>query len=1411
MKSINKNTSFGRRAVLLALAVGLSWLGTTGVYAQTLNSEAQAALNKLNGTLGSKPVTLSSTSVTITATELTTLIGYVASSSVVSGTQNPAADITNIFSVISADAVGHTPTTTLAAAGPALLKGVTNNITNPAVVAYLPAVAAAAADTTYLSSAVATTDVASAITAYGSSNSGAADILAAVLTKYEPGNYALQGTLIGTEIKSTTSLATLQATINAATEVSSSNTGISGSLSNSASFLSAALIANTGNTQQQGIVEGFTATFTGSVLDTTSGLASTATNVVTNIVASTGKIPVIGTLENLFIGLTTSGTLNSIVTTGTTGVASTVQAVLAGLETGYNAYGTDAEKVTLANSVLTSAYSNYSGNIGSAAAASITDSTAQLGSLAKTLVANSQVGANGAAGLVQSIITTDYPVASGAATDNGGGTSNMANLVAITQGAIAGQTTKATAIANAAVQQVLGNTSLASDEQAFAANFITSLCTTTGNGLTLSDAYRGSMAAGVAGAYANISGIPEAVAAAAASTDYVGATPSPSTSLNAIVQPILNAFAAIPTVGGTEAGAIAASVAKIASSTSGTDTALTSSYLISKAASATIIDDIVLGVASDSGVTGNTTYTNADAFIKALALKIAASTPEIDDMAATLGANTGLIANFTSEGAPQVAGDMSASVTPALAATLSGTITALNSTTQGEAAAIAYAAANSLNYSSSVTLGTVDGYKQTVATTVLKALFPSNQSLTGIGGAAAAIAGNVGALIPDDGGKGTFAQTLAGVLLTSTANVAALSATSATIANVTNVALAVANTVSAGDLIGIEDVANDAAKEFATLKDASAAADVGSLVNNVAVNYSGNLDYQDQATFTAALVKDYTADITNILTDVLTSVVSANSSKVPTVTGTFAAALYVDAPADAKIVANTVAGLDGSIANDAGPITTDILIALGATNGATQAPIIAQGVATGVIGLTATEAVAIADAAVAAMGVTAANQNLAATNVINVLSTAAAQQAALDPIAQAIATQLATVTDLTNGKAAADQETEATTLAKVYTGANGFNQVNLAYDISISASSSAVVATVAFNVLDALKPALTSTLVDNFASGLVAELNGQSIGLGTFDYGQASLFAAKLATLSSAVTGIGNSLVDTLVPQEIQLSSSNAGTAALISGSFATQLPASAIEIVKDATASSLYTSAPNGLTPAQSATIASTVGAVNATSITAAVNATLAQIAATAATPQGTETFDDVLVNVAQTFAGSHVPVADYTSVSVALSGTITGLTLAQAARDSVAPVIAAQFLPGLASSQTLLTAFLKAMETQNYVNAADILGAYIALADPSALTADATPAAIAAQSKTGNTELALVNLVLGYIDSTAQLSAFLTIPGPAYNGIVLTSGTAEKTQLTTLLEWGAVQANAGKFDGEGSISAEETPVVPM
>jgi ribosomal protein L7/L12 len=1177
MKSMNSNTSLVRRVGLMALAISLSWFSSPA-FGQTLTGDVLTALSTLNASLTAahKPtVSLTTSSVTITATEVGTLVYNLANSSVTRG--NIANDISTILQVINAAAGVSGITTgdaTVASAAPDCLSSVNTAFSNLSGAAkttayttlFPSAVQALAATANYSNSGLAesgatsvdtdvTTNVTKAVGEYGAVGLPSGDVISAVINNsYEPQSYVFQGTLVGAELtgssQSVVASVATELAINNGSTLTSSGTATGAFL---ASFLTKATTAGV----QEGFLQGYTA------VTATNGASSVLVTTASNILAQTVSTFPLASRENVFIGLTTSGTLNGIVLVSDTATqASVVQGVAAGVLSGYtygaSASANDALKETLANDLLTSAYASYANSIAIAGIGSLTGGSADIGALSKTLVANTQIGSTGAASMVQAVATADFPVAAGN-TAAGGPAGNLANLVALAQGAIASKPTLASQITTAAVQQVIHDLGTTTDEATFAESFATSICTS-GNGLTVSDAYRASMGTALAEAYDYIAGAPETIVTNVAATDATS-----KQTFNAVTGPILVNFMAISS---TETGAIAASLSKLAATFSNNieDSGFVGGQLMLTAGTnAALLKAIALGLATDSTVTSSGgLYGTQDAWLTSLSSWIKGTNADVWNAATVLATAPGWTA-------PEVAGALASGtgMSASLAASLSGTIakTISNGGQLGESstlAAIAYAAAN-------VTGGTtVDTNRQAIAKAVLTALSNSD---TYIPADAVQVSGSVATIISESASnndKGTFAKTIASLATSGTGNVSAI-------------ALAVAQTVPTGDAARDAEIAaitNSAVGAFAStaLADPNANTDIGTVANNVITNYSGtplatsggNLVYGDEATITAAVLKGNTAAGTSILTDVLNTIVVSNSNTIPALAAAFAGDVYPVAStsggADVALIARLSASLDVHISTngDAGTMTTDILNSLaaipttGVATAKAQAPNVAQAIATGIgsTNLTVTEAEAIAENAAGYAGVTVANQGLAATNVITVLSSGL-KQTALDSIAQYISNNIATVTDLGKTTITADQQTFANALASTYP---TLSATNIAYDVATAAVSGTAIGDIAETVLKApggtLSGGTTTGAIDTFTGNLVTLL--QANNSLAFNYAGAAIVAKTLIAGFSTVTGLGNALTGSLIQEEL---GDYSGAAATIAQDFTAAVPASYVAI----------------------------------------------------------------------------------------------------------------------------------------------------------------------------------------------------------------------------------------------------------
>jgi len=140
---------------------------------------------------------------------------------------------------------------------------------------------------------------------------------------------------------------------------------------------------------------------------------------------------------------------------------------------------------------------------------------------------------------------------------------------------------------------------------------------------------------------------------------------------------------------------------------------------------------------------------------------------------------------------------------------------------------------------------------------------------------------------------------------------------------------------------------------------------------------------------------------------------------------------------------------------------------------------------------------------------------------------------------------------------------------------------------------------------------------------------------------------------------------------------------------------------------------------------------------------------------------------------------------------------------------VIAAQFFLGSVGTAggAVATNFLNAMAKNDAVNAADILGAYIDLYDPSAESGGS----ISQTSTAENTLIAQVIAAMNSLASNTSMLEGLNTPGNALFGLSTTSHPTFTNELTTILDQAAEKANVGAYNGFGSLTGAETPTVEM
>ena len=891
------------------------------------------------------------------------------------------------------------------------------------------------------------------------------------------------------------------------------------------------------STASEPFIEGFT-----------KGETPTALGRTANMIVSQAVTPLSATqVYDAFVGLVTSGSTQQA--NGAAGTTAVLPGITSNLLSGL---ATDALRNTTTEALITTAYASYASTI--AAAAVTTVSSTDLGLLAKDIVSLATVGSTNAAAVTSAMVNAFPLTTVGSSMDP-----NLGNQVAVIQGAVHQYSTATIveAIVNqAATHGVLATDTNLSDITNYANNLITALAngpTGTLNGLSVSDTVRSELAIGLSQAYlasstTGAAGVVPSIVASAGAQDIVS-----QSDLDSVVGPVLtymlmNYSTTYPNLVGQIAAAVSSDSAIIGQSygsgnSAGTYTpANVAAKLISGASSnVALIDAIAVGVATSSSVTGNALYNgSADQFVTALFGLVKGTATDYYNVAVTLAQTTGY-------SAPGIAGDV-ATADPAIAAKVSGSIAALNSTTQGEAAAIAYAAAFN---TTGATTSAADSIREAIATTVLLDL-PSVDTAA----SALSISGSV-ALTVSDADKAVLAEDVA----------------KDSLSNVAAVALAVAQAVpTTSSVTVLEAIADDAAKAL-TSADPNQAADIENVVNTVATGYNGStanaynsanpvdaLSAANLGLFGAALAKDYTSLAGPVIvSNAINAAVTRYGSTIPSWIGSFAASVYATSPAYATQVADYVAANDTSIATDAGAITTAILTGL-TTHGAADAVTIAQGIGSSISGLTEAEAVAIANAAAVITGVTATNENLIATDLVNDVSGLGPvqQQAALDAIAPTVSTALAS--------SVANQKALAIALSGSF---SSLNQVSIAYDVAkedtaSSANMAMIISGVAKDSTNISTIGSSTAAADTFVGGVVTDF-GSNLG-----YTAVASLAQSLVSDLSSIAGIGNALSGFLTSQEIGTLTSNqvtAGDVVNVATTFAADIPAAAVAISGSAAA----------------------------------------------------------------------------------------------------------------------------------------------------------------------------------------------------------------------------------------------------
>jgi hypothetical protein len=537
---------------------------------------------------------------------------------------------------------------------------------------------------------------------------------------------------------------------------------------------------------QEGLVEGYTAGDTASVLETT------ASNVVANAPSALSAT----SRTNLALGLITSGTLAG------DGTNATIIAVTTGVVSGYingapgvtsNAVG-DTDRAKLASSIVTSYGLPYAAIIAGAGAVNLNDPQDDVASYAATVAKNSIIKAD-ATGVAESGVAggvgNDFALVT--STDS----ADISLKVAVTQGVINAYKAYAGEIVTAVVGQILAESYNTTQFTAALGAYIQDLCTPSA-ALAPNDALDGTMLEALSQACLTsgsaIGSIPQlAVKAIAGAVDNT--VPK---DVNLVVQPTLDQFYGSGSA--SEVEAIASAVAQSGTAGALAPDVLTAALITGAKTTGTLVEQIAIGATLNTGVTADPTYGNADTFVKDLAADLIGSSFDIQYVALGLAGSGGL------NNPVEVAGDLGNGAGAKQYATIGDTLAGQYPT---QSAAIAGAVAGSAGV-------TTDAIRGKLAIDVL--------ATAGVGSTyAAAVSGSVGAFISTDADKTSFAESIA-----KTYN-----------ADATPIAVAVGDTINAGTdssfIASLDAIAAGVAKTVT-----SATVTTATAVEEVALSDSGD-------------------------------------------------------------------------------------------------------------------------------------------------------------------------------------------------------------------------------------------------------------------------------------------------------------------------------------------------------------------------------------------------------------------------------------------------------------------------------------------------------------------------------------------------------------------------------------------
>jgi hypothetical protein len=625
------------RRILVALAITFAGLGTVAL--ATPESDLNGELAVLYPATVHKPAPIvTSTNTTASASQVEAALQALATTG--TGSADSAADLNYaVLTLGSGSGAGNNLLpAALASDTIAMAKDIFGSITAQATPnnSYVAGVAAISSTDFIIGSTLTTTITATqeaiaadAIADVGSgptsSGSNAAQILASILTSESttPGETAAQeGLVAGDAIAKVAGASSAPyTTIGAAIAASGALT----TSTETGDYLAALFNKENATFNVQGFSQGFASNGL-TALTASSGVETVAADLTGDSTATADAIK-----KNVFIGLVDAGLAVS------TSTASVLEAVTTGLlgpnyDTSLSMTSSaleDANRASFTNYLVT-LYPAFPAALASAAANQLSDPTDDVAKFANTVAGATTVKLTGSNGISTEAQDVGNDFALSNITSNS--SANFKIKVGVTQGVVKDYATDANPIVQAVAEQVISTsgTTLAAQEQ-FADNFMTALATTTtysdGNGyeISISDAERGQMAAGLAVLYSTYSSGVYAAAvpgiASAAAAQSGGGVPT-ATTYATVTLPVAVALAT-----GTYPGESTTDFAAAVSGVAISGTAIgapdeLAAYLIAAANSAkdfSLIGPIAVADAESSSVLAYSAYSgNVDLFLQAL-------------------------------------------------------------------------------------------------------------------------------------------------------------------------------------------------------------------------------------------------------------------------------------------------------------------------------------------------------------------------------------------------------------------------------------------------------------------------------------------------------------------------------------------------------------------------------------------------------------------------------------------------------------------------------------------------------------------------------------------------------------------------------------------------------------------------